>query len=337
MMGMRTILNGAYNRFMLKAERGNVGIALLGAGGWGGANAIAIMRSRRFSILGVYDCRLEIAQAFGKRYKVKVYETAEALLSNPSVHAVCITVPNPFHKEFVFQAINAGKHVFVEKPLASSPDDCREIKNIARSRSLVLQVGHQMRREPVFREICRIIKHEELGCPFYAHAFYTLDRRNRIDWRQNVQACPGGSMEQLGVHLIDTFAYLFGKPIRSQGWSRKPESETDNSDWKSLVLTFQDNIQASLCTSFSVPNFFQVQIFLRDGSLVTNGIHLTVMSLSGKSRTYRPTGPASGVSQFVEFATCIATGGEPETGAEEAETAMRAMQAMFSDTGSIAS
>ena len=155
MHNLKQIRHRLYNRFALKANRGSIGIGLIGIGGWGATNAISIMKSTRFSINGVYDIHEELARKFASRYNTKWYCNLTELLADPGIEAVCITVPNPFHKDLVLAAADAGKHIFIEKPLASHSEECRGIGQYCTNKQVVLQVGHQMRWEPVFQQIGR--------------------------------------------------------------------------------------------------------------------------------------------------------------------------------------
>src|SRR5690606_243938 len=157
---------------------------------------------------------------FGSRYDITVHQCLESLLASDAIGAVCITVPNHLHADYVYAAADAGKAVFVEKPLASSPSLCRELGQYCADKGVILQVGHQMRLEPVFRAMKRKLNTGDLGAPIYAHGVYTLPRQIRNDWRNQPELCPGGSMEQVGIHLVDVLMCLFGTPAASQGWSR---------------------------------------------------------------------------------------------------------------------
>jgi predicted dehydrogenase len=328
MRSPKQITRALYNRLMLKANCGSIGVGLIGIGGWGASNAVNIMRSHRFTIVGTYDIQEQASRTFASRFKTKCYDQVDDLLADPAIQAVCITIPNPFHKELVLAAAEAGKHVFIEKPLASHPDDCRNLGQYCEGKQVILQVGHQMRRDPVFREIKRLLEIGALGRPMFVQGVYALDRRSRNDWRRDIKSCPGGSMEQLGVHLLDVFVYLLGSPLASQGWARNLSIHSDESDWDSVALTFPGKVQATICTSFSSPNHMLMEMFFEEGRLTTDGKTLSVACKDVRPKIFRPHGTSGSVSQFVEFADCIEQGKSPETGAGEAAVVMQAVQSM---------
>jgi predicted dehydrogenase/nucleoside-diphosphate-sugar epimerase len=319
---LKALIKAVYNRLTLKADRGPTGIGLIGVGGWGSTNAVNIMKSRRFNIVGVYDQRPQTAERFASRFKTKSYERLEDLLNDPTIKAVAVTIPNQFHVDVVKAAADAGKHVFMEKPLAIYPEDCRELGEYCRKRGVVLQAGHQMRREPVFREIKRVIESNTLGRPLNAQAVYTLDRRSRIDWRRDAESCPGGSMEQLGAHIIDVLIYLFGNPRDTESWAENTPAVSEGLDWACVLISFENDIHAAVSTSFSSPQYLNFTIEFEGGSLTTDGSTLTVERKGAKPQKTRPRGRSGSVDQFAEFADCIEKGGEPETGAQQAAEVM---------------
>lgn len=316
------LAKAAYNRLSLKANRGPTGIGLIGIGGWGSANAANLMRSRRFNIVGIFDQRTQPAERFAGRFGTKCYGRIEEMLEDPAVQAVIATIPNQFHADVVKAAADAGKHIFMEKPLAVYPETCRELGAYCRERGLILQVGHQMRREPVFREIKRIVEGGSLGRALNAQAVYTLDRRARDDWRRDAASCPGGSMEQLGAHIIDVLIYLFGAPLDKESWAENIPTVSDGLDWGCVMMTFKNDIHAAVSTSFSSPDYMRFEIDFDEGRLITDGKTIRIERTGSAPGTVKPRGRAGSVDQFIEFADCIENGWEPETGADQAARVM---------------
>lgn len=327
---VKTVIAAVKDRVVLRPTSGALGIGLIGIGGWGAVNAANIMRTRRFTVLGVHDIKTDVAKRFSDRFHVKHFASVEDVLSESTIQAVCITVPNNLHPDLVRAAADAGKHVFVEKPLASDPLRCRELGKHCTRRQVVLQVGHQMRRDPVFREIKRIVASGLLGAPLYVQGVYTLDRRTRDDWRRDSNVCPAASMEQLGVHLLDCLVYLFGHPLASCGWAQNIPMRSSSPDWGGVLLTFPNGVKALIGTSFFVPSHMSLEMFFANGRLATDGRAIRIVRRNGTMRSYKPTGERGDVLQFVEFADCIEHARQPETGAEEAAVVMEAVQSMFS-------
>ena len=330
MMTPFKLYQGLYNRLTLKAHRGPIGIGLIGVGGWGAANARNIMRCRRFDICGVYDKYSQSAHRFASRFGTQCFEQMDEMLAADDIQAIAATVPNHFHAVVVKLAADAGKHIFIEKPLASSPDLCRDLGEYCRDKGVILQVGHQVYREPVYCEMKRIIDSGVMGRPLYAQAVYTLARRTRDDWRQDVNSCPGGSMEQLGVHLIDVLIHFFGVPSQTQGWAENIPRTSDKADWGSVLLSFDHNVHASISTSFSSPSHMRLDVFFEGGNISTDGEVLLITRSGTNARRVKPRGLPGGVVQFMEFADCIEFGNNPEIGALQAAAVMDVVRSIYS-------
>ena len=313
-----------YNKIMLKAHKGNIGVGLIGVGGWGATNATSIMRSKKFDVCAVYDKHFQLSHKFSQRFHTKCFEQLDDLFACLEIQAVVITVPNQFHAELVRAAADAGKHIFIEKPLASSPAICRELGAYCKKKDVILQVGHQVRFEPVFIQLKRIVDNCELGHPLYVQAVHTLERRSRIDWRQNCKSCPGGSMEQLGVHLIDLLIHIFGIPNKSEGWSLNIPCKTSAPDWGQVKMSFNfdSDVCATVSTSFSCPNYMRLEFFFDQGYLCTDGKSILVQKTGFRSKKISYKGLSGGIAQFVKFAECIESESSPEVGAEEAAVVM---------------
>ncbi len=333
MRNLQWLVTAIYNRLTLRADHGSIGIGLVGVGGWGASNAVSIMRSRRFNILGVHDVQAQIARRFADRYNTRCYAQLDDLLRVPGIQAIVATVPNHCHADIVKAVADAGRHVFMEKPLASRPQVCRELGRYCDEREVVLQVGHQMRREPIFREIKNYLRDNVLGRPLYAQAVYTLNRQDRDDWRQDVALCPGGSMEQLGVHLIDVLIYLFGPPRNTQGWAENVPQCSDAPDWAHTSMLFGEGFHASVSTSFSAPKYMRLWIFFDEGRLATDGHVLWIGRDSPSIVRVKPKGVDGSVAQFIEFANCIEHGQRPETDANVAASVMEVVHSIYSEKG----
>lgn len=324
----REILTALHDRCTLRARRGPIGIGLIGVGGWGASNAASIMRSRRFTIIGVCDVQQDVARRFARRYKTQYFACLEEMLADPGVQAVCISVPNPLHGALVRAAASTGKAVFIEKPLASTPGECREIGAYCAERSVLLQVGHQMRLEPAFQAVKSRLAAGKLGTPIFAQGIYTLPRQHDDGWRADPAQCPGGSMEQIGIHLIDVLVHLFGTPLASAGWARNIPRQEAGPDWGHVSIEFPNEVRAEVSASFSAPAHREVVVFCERGILATDGRQLTITERGAAARRERPRGLSGAVAQFVAFADSIELERPVKTGAADAVAVTNVIQSM---------
>jgi len=136
-------------------------VAVIGAGYWG-KNLV-----RNFHALNVLEtvCDLneETLNRVRSEYHVAITKDYDAVLSDASVDAVVIAAPAAHHFRLASRALNAGKHVFVEKPLALRVQEGRELVKLADERGLVLMVGHILEFHPAVVELKRLVQQGQLG------------------------------------------------------------------------------------------------------------------------------------------------------------------------------
>jgi len=135
-------------------------IAVVGCGYWG-KNLV-----RNFSELGalysVSDVNMETAKNYANQYKVKSL-TFDETINNKDVEGVVLTVPAKLHASMAIEAMNKGKHVFVEKPLALNEIDAKLMIETSKKNNVKLMVGHLLHYHPIFKEIKKIVNDGQIG------------------------------------------------------------------------------------------------------------------------------------------------------------------------------
>ncbi len=133
-------------------------VAVLGVGSLGKEHARIysdLTRSGQTELVGVYDVHAEAARQQAARFGVVAFTDLETALN--AVDAVSVVTPTSTHFEIARRALQAGKHVLVEKPMTSTSDEAGELVAMARDRGLILQVGHVERFNPVFRYLEEVV------------------------------------------------------------------------------------------------------------------------------------------------------------------------------------
>ena len=135
-------------------------IAVVGCGHWG-KNLV-----RNFSELGalyaVCDPNTKLAQRYAKQYKVNNFSFTE-IINDTSIEGVVLAVPAPLHASLAIDAMNAGKHVYVEKPLAMNQKEARQMIDISKDQGVQLMVGHLLQYHPVFIALRGLVESGEIG------------------------------------------------------------------------------------------------------------------------------------------------------------------------------
>ncbi len=137
-------------------------IGLIGTGYWG-KNLLRNFNALN-SLAGFFDVSAESRAKYAPLYPdAEVFESFEAMLGDSTIPAVTIATPAVTHGDLVEQALNADKHVFVEKPLCLDVTQAEKLKKLADDKGLVLMVGHLLLYHPAFRALFEITRNGELG------------------------------------------------------------------------------------------------------------------------------------------------------------------------------
>ncbi len=147
-----------------------------------------------------------------------------ALVQRSDVDIVDVTAPSDFHKPIVMAALEAGKHVFCEKPLALNLADAREMLAAAQKAGVRHQIGFNYRFAPAVQLAKRLIDEGKLGQIFHFRGLFLqdwiIDPAFPMVWRLNRDICGSGSLGDLGAHVIDLAHYLVGSIRTVTGMSK---------------------------------------------------------------------------------------------------------------------
>lgn len=190
-------------------------IGIIGTGGIAREHAHACQQVEEIHVHSVYDVHEEAARAFAEKYQIDhVVRSSDELLRNEEIDAVIIAVPNVFHTEFALQALQYGKHVLLEKPMATHLEDALKIYKALQSTDRILMIAHQMRFHPVIKRIDEQIRSGALGHIYHGKAGWV--RRKGIPgyggWFTQKKLSGGGPLIDLGVHMLDVSIALMGSP-----------------------------------------------------------------------------------------------------------------------------
>ncbi|HEV2059271.1 MAG TPA: Gfo/Idh/MocA family oxidoreductase [Solirubrobacteraceae bacterium] len=188
-----------------------VNVAVVGLGYWGPNLVRNLWETERAQVAAVCDPNRAVLEPIHRRYPtVRAVERYEDLLADETVDAVAIATPVHTHFAMARDALLAGKHVFVEKPMASTGAECRELIELAEARSLVLMPGHTFLYSPPVRKVKELLEAGELGDLFFA----TFSRVNLGIHQSDVSV-----VRDLGPHDFSMLLYWLGQPtfIRAIG------------------------------------------------------------------------------------------------------------------------
>ena len=218
--------------------------AVIGYGGMGSWHADHLLKSDVCELTGVCDIkpeRCELARSRG----IFVYDSVEALLADERVEIVTVAVPNDSHLPIVCQALQAGKNVICEKPVALSCEDL-ETMIAAADKAGKLFTVHQNRRFDVdFLAMKHLCTTGEIGEPIRIESRIHGSRGIPSDWRGEKEH-GGGMLYDWGVHLIDQILQIFSAPVTDVYCLFDHITNEEVDDGFRLTLTFADGKQAMI-------------------------------------------------------------------------------------------
>ena len=308
-------------------------VASLGMGWWSDVLADAINRSGKLTITACYSRSEEKRAAFAAKYGCRAVPSYEAILADKDIEAVINTTPNGVHLESTRAAADAGKHVFLDKPIANTVSDGRRITELCRKAGVVLALGYQRRRENQFRWIKRQIDEGLFGKLVNAEANISRDRLGKIDlgsWRYQAAGMPGGVMLQIGIHYTDVLEYLIGPVKAVSGQFARLVLPGDNPDVASLVLEHENGALSTLNASYaSASEYYLMNIYGKEATAYYDMFEGLRMLKRGEGKPVKvPFANKDTIAEELEeFADAVRGGGAPEVGGEYATTSLAVIRA----------
>ena len=306
-------------------------VACIGMGWWSDVLADAIVRSGRMKIVSCYSRSRDKREAFARKYACTAAASYEEILGDRRIEAIINTTPNSAHLETTYAAAAAGKHVFLDKPIANTIDDARAITAACRQANVVLALGYQRRRESQFRWIKQNL--DKFGKLVNAEANISRDRLGKIDlgsWRYTAEGMPGGVMLQIGIHYTDVLEYLIGPVKAVSGRFVRLVLPGDNPDVASLVLEHENGALSTLNASYaSASEYYLMNIYGKEASAYYD-LHQGLRFLK-RGTTTADVVPCSKndpiVEELEEFANAVRGDGEPEMDGEKGTASLAVLLA----------
>lgn len=217
-------------------------VVIVGFGGMGSYHAKLIKETNSLEVVGTYDL-LEARRADSINAGYKVYESYEEVLADPAVEIVLIATPNDVHKEIAIRALQAGKHVICEKPVAMSKEELQDMLDAADAAGRVFMVHQNRRWDEDFLTIKKMYDQETIGSLFQLES--RVHGANGIpgDWR-HVKAQGGGMLLDWGVHLLDQLLFMIDSKVISVSSSLSFILGNDVDDGFEAILQFENGIKA---------------------------------------------------------------------------------------------
>ena len=308
-------------------------VGCIGMVWWSDVLADAMKRSTQFEIAACYTRSDEKRKAFASKYGCKPAASFDEILGDPGISAVINTTPNNVHRETTCAAAQAGKHVFLDKPIANTIADARALTEACRKARVVLALGYQRRKESHFRWVRKQIDDGVFGKLVNAEANISRDRLGQFDlksWRYTAEGMPGGVMLQIGIHYTDVLEYLMG-PIKAvNGRLAQLVLPGDNPDVASLVLEHDNGALSTLNASYaSASEYYCMNIYGKEASAYYD-LHQGLRFLKRGSKSSSPVPCEKNDTireELEEFADAARGKGKPEMDGEASTRSLAVLRA----------
>lgn len=193
-----------------------IGIGIIGAGSFATNHAKAIGETSGSKLVAASRRSSVELDQFTKQHRITGYSDYRDLLEDPNVDAVIVATPHQTHARISMDAASAGKHILLEKPMATNLVDCDRIIQATHASGVTLMIGHSMQFMRSSRLAKDIVDSGELGQIIYGtgHVAKAWMTPNRRDWHLN-DPIGGGMLLTVGIHYIDLLTWLYGSKVSS--------------------------------------------------------------------------------------------------------------------------
>ena len=306
-----------------------IGVGFIGAGDISILHAKAVARCAGTKLVGLWNRSQDRAKQRASEFGCKNYETPEALCSDPSIHAVFVLTNLETHLEYTKVALNAGKHVLVEKPVGVLVAEIEEMKRLSESKKLVCMPGHNYIYEAGMNRSKELIEGGDLGRIVSCYAMYNIHHPEEVASRYP------GVVRQILTHNSYILLYLLGKPKRLCAMKaclhyRQYKEE----DIAMVQLEMENGALAHMCASFAAddhaadPWTVMVKVIGTGGSTrYSYRDHVEIKPGLVHSQTYTAYAGSimNEVRHFIE--NCIRRGEQPLSTMGDAITAQKMIEA----------
>jgi predicted dehydrogenase len=235
----------------------NLRIGLLGLGAIAQVVHLPVLHSLEgVTLVGVCDVDRAKAKAIASRFGVPtVYQNDEEVFKDPDIDAVVICTPSYLHHTQATAALEGGKHVLIEKPLAIEAEDASKVLKVAERAGKTLMVAMNNRYRPDIQALKPFARGGELGTLFLVRGAW-LNKKVRLvrpTWRHRKQTAGGGAMMDLGVQTLDlAMWFLDFPPARSVFAHMHPGEGMEVEDTVAIVVRLDNSSAVSLSLSWSL-------------------------------------------------------------------------------------
>ena len=256
-------------------------VGIVGLGGNGGRFLEAYATNPRAEVAALCDVRDDHRQALQDKYGVSSgYADYAELLRRDDIDLVSIHAPDDLHAPFTLDALDAGKHVFVEKPMATTVEDCLRMVERADAAATRVAVGHVLRTRPHFRMLKEMVDAGELGSIYAMRSHYlTAAMRKSASFIETANRSYSHSMLTMGVHPVDLMRWYAGDIVEVQAMENRGIALPGNPRDESVTALYRfasgatGSITVCWASNYVFDSFYGLELHGSEASVVWDKIH----------------------------------------------------------------
>jgi phthalate 4,5-cis-dihydrodiol dehydrogenase len=225
-----------------------LGVAIFGAGRAGHGHARAITETTGAQLVAVFDADRERADAFAEKHGCLAFTDRDAVLDRADVELVMVALPNFLHEQATVAAASAGKHIFLEKPMADTLAECDRMLAAVERGGVQLLVAHSQRYFASTIRARELVQNGSLGQPVFATDtwYKPFGVQSRLPWFLD-RATGGGMWLMNGAHMIDRTCWVLDTEVESlRAWIGSPFHQLPVDDANMAFLKLRNGQHATI-------------------------------------------------------------------------------------------
>jgi predicted dehydrogenase len=302
----------------------------------------AFAKAEKSRLVAFVSGHRDKAEKLALRYGVDTkniysYEQFDTIRDNPAIDVIYVVLPNGMHAEYTIRALEAGKHVLCEKPMANTPEECEQMVAAAKKADRTLMVAYRLRYEPFNNALIKVVRDQEFGRLRFVLADAGFPIGDPTQWRLNKKMAGGGSLMDIGIYALNASRYLTGEePVSVNAIIDTTPNDPrfrEVEENVSFQLRFPSGVLANCTSSYGGPeNRFRVVGTSGwaelEPALSYNGLRMRAGS-GGKIEERSQGVIDHFAAEMDHLSDCVMSGRAPLTPGEEGLRDLRIIQAIY--------
>ena len=318
-------------------KNGKLGVALVGLGTYSSDQlGPALRQTKHCYLAGIVTGSKTKATSWQSAYDLPEsacydYESFDAVKDNPEIDIIYIVLPNSMHAEYTIRAVQAGKHVICEKPMAITVEECDRMITACNEAGKLLSIGYRLHFDPHNREAMRIGRKKVFGEPKLIEAEHSLEKVE--GWRINKELSGGGPLMDVGIYCVQAVRYVTGlEPVAvtaQEGFKHHPEKFNSVEESITWQMEMPNGVVAKCGSSYSEKQS-RLRVEAERGWFELFPAY-SYTGIKGKTSAGELNLPQAfqQALQMDDFALCVKEGRQSKLSGEEGRQDVKILQAIY--------